>query len=317
MSAIQLPSIFRAIQEIFPGTVLRTGFSTQHQASFIAAADLRDGVEYASSTHRFVSGLEKAQRRAQEEGGTSGTPLYVGEEVIQTAGGPQSMKVVYKRGAYHLLSRSDLPKAAEFRDRVFDLLERIEREGFIINADAPTEQLRTMKQRSAEAIDELLEARLQEKKDYRAIIRAVQGAGGYDRDFADVQNIVYLGLFGMTAQTVRERQPQVSGERYKRDYRGKKAGELRPSRSAKDFLTKEQLTTLDNGVLYITSKLALRHPDGVMSLDDIKSAAMEVGAEMLLSRARLSEPAEVAQPPAQSDIRARYEALRAKLGKGA
>ncbi|MET9510783.1 BRO family protein [Streptomyces flavidovirens] len=292
MSATHLPSIFRAIQEIFPDTTLRMGFSTQHKVAFVVAADLRQGVDFKSNTARFLQGVE-----AHQKGVTSLNPLLVGDETIQTAGGPQIMKVIYKRGVFHLLMRSDLPKAAEFRDQVFDLLEQIEREGFVVNASAPIEQLQAMKFRTQEVIDELLVARLQERKDYRAIIRAVQGAGGHDRDFADTQNIVYLGLFGMTAQTVRERQPQVSGERYVRDYRGKKAGELRPSKVAKDFLTKEQLKTLDNGVLFITSKLALRHPDGVMTLDDIKSAAMEVGAELLLSRARQAQPAQESLEP--------------------
>ncbi|MFD0210836.1 hypothetical protein ACFVH9_17285 [Streptomyces hirsutus] len=308
MSAIQLPSIFRAVQEIFPDTVLRMGFSTRVQSSFVVSVDLQQGVDSKSNTARFLQGVEALQKGVQNL-----NPPYLGEEVVQTAGGPQTVKVLYKRGVFHLLMLSRLPKAAEFRDRVFDLLEQIEREGFVVNANATVEQFQTMKPRIERTIDELLEARLQEKKDYRAIVRAVREAGGYDRDFADVQNIVYLGLFGMTAQTVRDRQPQVSGERYKRDYRGKKAGELRPSRSAKDYLTKEQLRTLDNGVLFITSKLALRHPDGVMTLDDIKGAAMEVGAEMLLSRARQAEPAEVVP----LDLRTRIETIRTKLQRSA
>jgi prophage antirepressor-like protein len=271
---VHLPTIFRAIREIFPDTLLRTGFSTEHQAAFIVAADLRKGVGYKANAEAFVRTLVK------DQGAGNSRTLYVGDEIVQTAGGPQSMKVVYKRGVFHLLMRSDLPKAAEYRDQIFDLVEQVEREGFAVNASAPVEQLRTMRPRIEQTIDELLEARLQERKDYRTIVRAVRDAGGYDRDFADVQNLMYFGLFGMSADTIKERQPQVSGERYKRDYRGNKAGDLRPSKVAKDFLTREQLKTLDNGVLFISSKLALRHPDGAMSLDDIKDAAHEVGAEM-------------------------------------
>ncbi|MFD7858541.1 BRO family protein [Streptomyces microflavus] len=280
---MHFPSIFRAVQEIFPDTVLRTGFSTQHRAAFVAAADLRQGLGYKATTQRFVDGLREAQGRGTTQ---SGTPLYLGEELVPTAGGPQRMTVLYKRGVFHLLMRSDLPKATEYRDQVFDLVEQVEREGFVVNASAPTEQLQAMTPRIEQTINELLEARLQEKKDYRTIIRAVRDAGGYDRDFADVQNMIYLGLFGMTAQTVRERQPQVSGERYKRDFRGKKAGELRPSKSAKDYLTMEQLNDLDHGVLWITSSLALKYSDGLMTLDDIKNAALDFGAHMRDSRAR-------------------------------
>jgi prophage antirepressor-like protein len=313
VSTVQLPSIFRAVQQILPDITLRMGFSTREQSSFMAAADLRKGVGYKANTEAFVRALVETQ---EKEAGNS-RPLYVGEEVIQTSGGPQTMKVIYKRGVFHLLMLSRLPKAVEFRDQIFDLLEEVEREGYVINASAPVEQLKAMKPRIEQDIDELLEARLQEKKDYRSIVRAVKEAGGYDRDFADVQNIIYLGLFGMTAKTVRDRQPQVSGERYKRAYQGKKAGELRPSRSAKDYLTEEQLKTLDNGVLFITAKLALRYPDGLMTLDDIKSAAMEVGAEMLISRARLSETANVVELSSPSDLRTRIESVRSKLQRGA
>ncbi|MFD8685345.1 Bro-N domain-containing protein [Streptomyces sp. NPDC059651] len=286
MSAIKLPSIFRAVQEIFPDTVLRTGFSTENKTAFIVAADLRDGLGSRSNTARFLQGVE-----AHQKGVTSLNPLYVGDEVVFTAGGPQRMKVIYKRGVFHLLMRSDLPKAGEFRDQVFDLLEQVEREGFVVNAHAPIEQLQTMKARAEQTIDEVLMARLQERKDYRSIIRAVREAGGYDRDFADVQNMAYMALFGMTAETIRDRQPQVSGERYKRDYRGKKAGELRPSKVAKDFLTKEQLTTLDNGVLWMTSTLALRYPEGTAPLDEIKGTVLDFANEMRASRARQAQPA--------------------------
>ncbi|MEV1096457.1 hypothetical protein AB0I87_13430 [Streptomyces sp. NPDC049952] len=288
MSAIKLPSIFRAVQEIFPDTVLRTGFSTEHKAAFVVAADLRQGVGFTGGTNMFLQGMEA---QASPKGGNNPSPLYVGDEVIVTAGGPQRMKVIYKRGVFHLLMLSRLPKAAEFRDQVFDLLEQVEREGFVVNASAPIEQLQTMKVRAEQTIDEVLLARLQERKDYRSIIRAIQEAGGYDRDFADVQNMAYMALFGMTAETIRDRQPQVSGERYKRDYRGKKAGELRPSKVAKDFLTKEQLKTLDNGVLWMTSTLALRYPDGMAPLDEIKGTVLDFASEMRASRTRQAQPA--------------------------
>src|SRR5689334_22457956 len=104
MNAIPLPSIFRAVQEIFPDTTLRTGFSTQHKAAFVVAADLRDGLGSKSNTARFIQGIE-----AQQKGVHALNPLYVGDEMVITAGGPQRMRVVYKRGAFALLMRSDLP----------------------------------------------------------------------------------------------------------------------------------------------------------------------------------------------------------------
>ncbi|MGW5198617.1 hypothetical protein [Streptomyces spiralis] len=317
MSTVQLPSIFRAIQEIFPDTVLRTGFSTQHQAAFIVAADLRQGIGYASSTHRFLSGLAEVQVK----GSTSGTPLYVGEEIIQTAGGPQTMKVIYRRGAYHLLSRSDLPKAADFRDQVFDVLEQIEREGFVVNADAPLTQLQEMPQRMVQTVDDLELVRKLEIRDYRKIKHAIWEAGGDREDFRDVRTSLYEILFGLTPAAIRQTRPQIGGERYKRDYRNPRtgtfhrAGELRPSDATPDYLTENELRRLDDAVLWVTTTLSLRFPGGYTTLGDILDVLQEFAAQVR----RVPKPQEKSEPAseAQLDLRTRIETLRSKLQRGA
>jgi hypothetical protein len=111
--------------------------------------------------------------------------------------------------------------------------------------------------------------------DYRAVTRAISGAGGDREDFRDVQDFIYLELFGMSAETIRKRQPQVNGKRYKRDSRYGKAGELIKSGIAKDHLTELQLKRLDAMVLAMSSMLAAWHPDGMAPLSSIHDAVQE------------------------------------------
>ncbi|MCM1941793.1 hypothetical protein NC239_26700 [Streptomyces sp. G3] len=319
MSVVQLPSIFRAIQEIFPDTVLRTGFSTRHKAAFVVAADLRQGVGHRSNTTDFVKGLEKAQ--TSPKGVAESNTLYLGDEVIQTAGGPQRMKVIYKRGAYHLLSRSDLPKAADFRDRIFDVLEQIEREGFVVNADAPLAQLQAMPQQMVQTVDDLVLVRKLEIRDYRKIRHAIWEAGGDREDFRDVRTALYEILFGLTPAAIRQTRPQVGGERYKRDYRNPrtgtfhKAGELRPSDATPDYLTEDELRRLDDAVLWVTTTLSFRFPEGYATLGDILDVLQQFAAQVR-SFPKLKEKSEPASKE-QPDLRSRIESVRAKLQRGA
>ncbi|MFF4467984.1 BRO family protein [Streptomyces sp. NPDC001599] len=319
MSVVQLPSIFRAIQEIFPDTVLRTGFSTQHQASFIVAADLREGLGYRTSTAKFVESLKKAQESMK--GRSSAPPLYVGQETIPTAGGPQTMRVIYRRGCYHLVSRSDLPKAAEYRDQVYDLLEQIEREGFVVNADAPLAQLQEMPQQMVQTVDDLVLVRKLEIRDYRKIRHAIWEAGGDREDFRDVRTALYEILFGLTPAAIRQTRPQVGGERYKRDYRNPRtgtfhqAGELRPSDATPDYLTEDELRRLDDAVLWVTTTLSFRFPEGYATLGDILDVLQQFAAQVR-SFPKLKEKNEPASKE-QPDLRSRIESIRAKLQRGA
>lgn len=272
-----MSEIQKVTEAVFGDVPIRHGYSHQHQAAYLVAADLREAMQFKSSTAEFLKGLEKAQVRSK--GSASGAPLYTGMEVIQTGGGPQRMKVVYKRGVFHLLMRSNLPAATEYRDRIFDLLEKIERDGYVVSSAATLQQLQEMPDRVKEEAKALVAARLKEQVDYKTVVRAVKEAGGEDRDYADVQNAMYMALFGTTAKSIMVTQPQVSGERYKRDCKFGKAGELRPSRYAKDYLTEKQLKKLNNGVMYVNSRLAIRFPDGRASLEDINQAIFEMSAD--------------------------------------
>jgi hypothetical protein len=158
-----------------------------------------------------------------------------------------------------------------FQDETADAIEAYWTNGGAINPKASLPQLDTLKER----VESQREARLREMSDYRAVTRAISGAGGDREDFRDVQDFIYLELFGMSAETIRKRQPQVNGKRYKRDSRYGKAGELIKSGIAKDHLTELQLKRLDAMVLAMSSMLAAWHPDGMAPLSSIHDAVQE------------------------------------------
>lgn len=257
---------------------IRAGYSDQHQAAFVVAVDLKKAMQFLGDTNKFVKSLEIAQRARNSD-----APPYFGNELVASGGGPQQTRVIYKRGVFHLLMRSELPLAATYRDKVFDLLEDIERDGFVISPEATDAQLAAMPEVFEARLAAAVEARRLERVDYRNVLRAVALAGGDSEDYAAVQDAFYLGLFGATARHIRATQQQVTGERYRRRTRDRvtgvmhEPGELRPSPTAKDYLTAEQLGRLDTGVLLVTSFLALRHPDGQATLDEVKAAVAGMG----------------------------------------
>jgi hypothetical protein len=140
--------------------------------------------------------------------------------------------------------------------------------GGSINPRATVHQLDSLKQR----VEEQRAARLREMSDYRAVTKAIAEAGGERDDFRDVQDYIYLHLFGMSAETIRKRQPQVNGKRRKRNDKWGRAGELIPSGVAKDHLTESQLKRLDAMVLAMSSLLGAWFPDGLAPMDAIREA---------------------------------------------
>lgn len=249
---------------------LRTGYTPDQHVPYVVAVDLRKALGFKASTNRFVAALEAAQA----DPAAAGSAPYLGEELIETPGGVQKMKVLYERGVFQVLMRSELPAAVRYRDQIFGVLGKLDRDGFAVGEDATVEQLEAMEQRARREVRELLERRHRERMDYRSILRAIADAGGSDRDYADVQNMIYLGLFGSTAKTIMIRQKQMAGDTYQR---GALKGSLKPSGAAKDHLTGEQLAVLATGVGMITDLLAVHHPSGRATLEDIKIAAWEVG----------------------------------------
>ncbi|MEV0220806.1 phage antirepressor N-terminal domain-containing protein [Streptomyces sp. NPDC050704] len=163
------------------------------------------------------------------------------------------------------------PTLVAFQTETADAIEAYWTRGGAIKPNAPLPQLDVLK----EQVESQREARLREMSDYRAVTRAISGAGGDREDFRDVQDFIYLELFGMSAETIRKRQPQVNGKRYKRDSRHGKVGELIRSGVAKDHLTEAQLKRLDAMVLAMSSLLVAWHPDGMAPLSSIHDAVQE------------------------------------------
>lgn len=144
---VTMSEIEQVTRAIFGSTPLRTGYSEVAEASYVVAADLKGAMKHGGNMNSFLRGLEKSQETAgQEEGVLIKNPLYVGLETVQTPGGPQQMKVVYKRGVFQLLMLSRKPEATAYRDKVFNVLEQIEREGYYLSESATQEQLDNLKE---------------------------------------------------------------------------------------------------------------------------------------------------------------------------
>lgn len=122
-------------------------------------------------------------------------------------------------------------------------------------------------------VDEIVVARRKEQVEYKRIIAALAANGAVDKDYAYVQDALYLGLFGASAKTIRASRPQLQGDRYKR---GIREGMLIPSVVAKNYLTERELVKLNQAVLLMTSLAELRF-GGSMTVDQIKMLAMKVG----------------------------------------
>lgn len=99
--------------------------------------------------------------------------------------------------------------------------------------------------------------RLQERQDFKLVLHSLKLGGAQSGDdYQLIQNTLYLGLFGKTAAQIRASQKQRCGVPLKR-------GEgFRKSTVAKDYLTEDQLTILNNTVLISVGQLNIRHPKG-------------------------------------------------------
>lgn len=129
----------------------------------------------------FLRGLEQSQETAgQVEGGSIVSPLYVGAETVQTPGGPQTMKVIYKRGVFQLLMLSRKPEATAYRDRVFNVLEQIEREGYYLSEQATKEQIENLKEDVKVVESEVTGAYLQLEEAYEKAYRAARLSSSKD-----------------------------------------------------------------------------------------------------------------------------------------
>lgn len=227
-------------------TSLRTGLSADGSA-FVVRNDLADAmdVRYAAQLTQGMSG---------------NLADYHGEETIETPGGPQKVSVLYKRGVFHVLMVSRKPKALAFKDRLFDLLEEIEHEGFVVKPDITPEQ----------------SIRLIEKLDYKMVLDALAYSSDYresglsPRSFANMQNGFYKIALGTTASDFRRRNGLSSKD------------------IVKNHVSDEQLSKMQGLSMMILGKVRSRFPDGVYSVKDFADTYHEVLQGEWDRRARLT-----------------------------
>lgn len=113
-------------------------------------------------------------------------------------------------------------------------------------------------------------ARFQERDDYRGVLHSLKLGGAVAEHYRLVQNSLYTGLFGMTAGMIRETREQLDGDR-----RLDGAFTAVSSRVAKNYLTREELRTLDAAVATVNAQLEVKHPRGAtidQMLDVVHSA---------------------------------------------
>lgn len=160
-----------------------------------------------------------------------------------------------KRGVRRLLMRSSHPRAIEYADRVLDMLDELDRSGMVVDeARISDEQIEAGKAR----LDSISQLRLAERMDYSHVKRALAQGGAISDDYRIVQNTLYIELFGMTATAIRAVQEQVSGDRLKNgtDFTAASKG------IAKNYLTEQQLTLLNNTVLAMFVQINQHYPHG-------------------------------------------------------
>lgn len=202
------------------GIELRTSLNADGVA-YVVAADLAQalGVQRTNNLMNTVPANESE---------------YKGMETIETAGGPQKVSVLYKRGVFHVLMVSRKPEALAFKDRLFDFLEQYERDGFVVKPDITPQQ----------------SIRLIEKLDYKQVLNSLAYAQDYresglsPKAFANMQNGFYKVTIGTTAA----------------DFR--RTRELPDKATVKDFLTDEELSKMQGLSMMIIGKLRARHPNG-------------------------------------------------------
>ena len=100
-------------------------------------------------------------------------------------------------------------------------------------------------------------ARFQERDDYRGVLHSLKLGGAVSEHYRLVQNTLYIGLFGMTAAMIRTTREQVDGDR-----RADGAFTAASARIAKNYLSRDELRTLDAAVATVNAQLEIKHPHG-------------------------------------------------------
>jgi hypothetical protein len=138
--------------------------------------------------------------------------------------------------------------------------------GAAINPRATDEQI----DRAKEDLTEIQKRRMAERMDYKNILNSLKRGGAISDEYRHVQNTLYTLLFGLTAEGIRRRQPQRTGELRKR-------GEgFRKSTVAKDFLTEEQLKLLNHTVLATFVQIEQHYPNGASAAQMVDAISRAV-----------------------------------------
>ncbi len=182
----------------------------------------------------------------------------------------------------HKVAEHVRPGLIKLQDDIMDVVEAYYTKNIVINKKKIT--LEQAEQGRSE-LDEIVVARQVERVDYRNVTRALSQGGAINKDYAQVQDTLYLGLFGVTARTLVRTRNQQTGERLKR---GTAGGFTAASKKvAKNYLNAQELGQLNAAVLMMTSTLAIRFPGGTASLDDIKACAIWVASQATAGRRQL------------------------------
>lgn len=159
-----------------------------------------------------------------------------------------------KRGVRRILFKSSHPRAEEYADKVLDMLDELDRTGMVVDEQRITdEQLNAGRER----LDEIQARRMAERMDYQHVKRALAQGGAESDGYALVQNTLYLRLFKMIAAQIRASRKQLTGDRRKDG-----AFTAASKTVAKNYLTADELTLLNNTVLILFAQISQHYPNG-------------------------------------------------------
>ena len=207
---------------------IRTGVSADGR-SFVVQADLAR-----------ASGVVDTSKFAASVDATN-----VGTEIIRTNGKSRTVNVLYKRGVFHVLMVSRKPEAVAFKDRLFDFLEDIERNGGYLAENRTSAQ----------------NARFAEMIKYREAQDMLTLATDYVPSshealsaFTRIQDLLLRKVTGQHA-------PEIKATREIVTWKGKRGPTVADRRVAKNYLTAPELRQLSGLGDIIVGELKYRYPE--------------------------------------------------------
>lgn len=176
--------------------------------------------------------------------------------ILTQSGGKASrrkVKHLTKRGIRRLLMRSNHPRAEQYSELVLDMLDELDRTGMAVDEKRITdEQIEAGKRK----LSDLQLKRIQERQDYKQILRTLKLGGATSEGYRLVQDTLYIRLFGMTARQIRESAREL------RTWEGKRGPTKNDRGIAKNYLTERELKLLDNTVLTVFAQCEVHYPNG-------------------------------------------------------